>query len=542
MLALRARRRPAAAAAAVPALVAFLLTNKVFSPQYVDLAAAAGGARPAALAAVPASGRRPRRLCCSPASTSSSATTGRARASAYGWFLTAVLLRDLALLVYSACVVRDVLRPEHDVVRTDPVTGLPTGEDDPAGGVLDGAPDARPARRGRAPDAREPAREPVRRVTRARDATGHARPRPARARLAARVAGVRSRSGCQRGWRARADARRRRARCRTAPARAGRAVRSRAGTSWDVDLFRKVAEFGYTATPSTTPTRHRGLLPGLPAGAARGAPRRARLDRRRAARLAGGGGRRSGRARPARRARRASRPDRAVLVPGAVALRGVPRRRLLRVAVARLRRCRAGAARGAAAGRAPGCSSPAPAPSGSAGCSSPPALVVRVAVTGRPAAAATPAGCCCRRSPWFGYAGYLHALTGDRLRWCHAQERGLGPPADRALGRLRAHAALARGHRACPRSTPSPTPPRSSRCSSASRWPGAAAAAALGRGDLRRAVGRRRSRLDHLPVGVARDAAVVPAVAAARPRRRRAGRGSPPATWRCPRRSWSCSP
>jgi hypothetical protein len=31
-------------------------------------------------------------------------------------------------------VVRDILRPEHDVVRTDE-------DDDPAGGVLDAAPD-----------------------------------------------------------------------------------------------------------------------------------------------------------------------------------------------------------------------------------------------------------------------------------------------------------------------------------------------------------------------------------------------------------------
>ena len=37
-----------------------------------------------------------------------------------------------------AMVVRDILRPEHDPVRLD-------GSDDPAGGVLDHAPDAFPA-------------------------------------------------------------------------------------------------------------------------------------------------------------------------------------------------------------------------------------------------------------------------------------------------------------------------------------------------------------------------------------------------------------
>jgi uncharacterized membrane protein len=50
------------------------------------------------------------------------------------WFFAAVLLRDALLVGYAALVVRDVVRPDHDVVRRD-------GVDDPAGGVLDGAPD-----------------------------------------------------------------------------------------------------------------------------------------------------------------------------------------------------------------------------------------------------------------------------------------------------------------------------------------------------------------------------------------------------------------
>lgn len=54
------------------------------------------------------------------------------------WFFAAVLLRDLALVGYAGLVLRDVLRPELDVVRQD-------GADDPAGGVLDGAPDRVPA-------------------------------------------------------------------------------------------------------------------------------------------------------------------------------------------------------------------------------------------------------------------------------------------------------------------------------------------------------------------------------------------------------------
>jgi uncharacterized membrane protein len=52
------------------------------------------------------------------------------------WFLLAVVVRDLAVLTLMALVVRDVLRPDDDVVRT-----TWPGVDDPAGGVLDGARD-----------------------------------------------------------------------------------------------------------------------------------------------------------------------------------------------------------------------------------------------------------------------------------------------------------------------------------------------------------------------------------------------------------------
>ena len=51
-----------------------------------------------------------------------------------GWFFAAIWLRDIALVVFSAYVVKDVLDPSRDPVRRD-------GDDDPAGGVLDGAQD-----------------------------------------------------------------------------------------------------------------------------------------------------------------------------------------------------------------------------------------------------------------------------------------------------------------------------------------------------------------------------------------------------------------
>jgi uncharacterized membrane protein len=52
------------------------------------------------------------------------------------WFFLGVLLRDIAVLTLMALVIRDVLRPDGDVVRT-----TWPGVDDPAGGVLDNAPD-----------------------------------------------------------------------------------------------------------------------------------------------------------------------------------------------------------------------------------------------------------------------------------------------------------------------------------------------------------------------------------------------------------------
>lgn len=52
------------------------------------------------------------------------------------WFVWAILLRNALLLVLVVLVVREMLRPYHDVVRRE-------GDDDPAGGVLDGALDWR---------------------------------------------------------------------------------------------------------------------------------------------------------------------------------------------------------------------------------------------------------------------------------------------------------------------------------------------------------------------------------------------------------------
>jgi uncharacterized membrane protein len=56
-------------------------------------------------------------------------------------YIVSLFGRDIAVLGMCVLVIIDVLRPSHDIVRAD-------GSDDPAGGVLDGAPDIfeRPAR------------------------------------------------------------------------------------------------------------------------------------------------------------------------------------------------------------------------------------------------------------------------------------------------------------------------------------------------------------------------------------------------------------
>jgi uncharacterized membrane protein len=61
------------------------------------------------------------------------------------WFFLGVVVRDIAVLVLMALVVRDILRPDGDVVRTS----WP-GVDDPAGGVLNGTDDRVVLRRGAA--------------------------------------------------------------------------------------------------------------------------------------------------------------------------------------------------------------------------------------------------------------------------------------------------------------------------------------------------------------------------------------------------------
>lgn len=54
------------------------------------------------------------------------------------WYAAAIMVHVVATLVFAGLVVRDVLLPQHDPVRS---SGDPRHVDDPGGGVLDGAPD-----------------------------------------------------------------------------------------------------------------------------------------------------------------------------------------------------------------------------------------------------------------------------------------------------------------------------------------------------------------------------------------------------------------
>ena len=139
-LILLAPRRPRLPQAAFLMVAAFLLANKVDSPQYVLWLL------PLAILARP----RWRMFLVWQASevlllvarfyffvgNDASIASRGPQGIPIDWFFTAVAIRDATLLVLMGLVVREILRPVEDVVRRG-------GVDDPAGGVLDHAPDRR---------------------------------------------------------------------------------------------------------------------------------------------------------------------------------------------------------------------------------------------------------------------------------------------------------------------------------------------------------------------------------------------------------------
>ena len=134
LLALRAPRRPRLAQLTFLVVALFVLTNKVYSPQYVLwLIPLAALARP-----------RWRGFLVWQACEVlyflgiwmylAYLNTENQRGLPVGGYQLAILVHLAGTLYLCLLVIRDVLHPEHDVIRRD-------GSDDPSGGVLDGAPD-----------------------------------------------------------------------------------------------------------------------------------------------------------------------------------------------------------------------------------------------------------------------------------------------------------------------------------------------------------------------------------------------------------------
>jgi uncharacterized membrane protein len=135
-LILAAPRRPRIPQVFFLVLAVFLLANKVWSPQYVIwLVPLVVLARPRVWAYAVWQAAEVGYFFAIWAYLITVATGAPIEGGiGTGIYFTAVLARFGSVLLLCALVIRDILRPEVDLVRAG-------GEDDPAGGVLDGAPD-----------------------------------------------------------------------------------------------------------------------------------------------------------------------------------------------------------------------------------------------------------------------------------------------------------------------------------------------------------------------------------------------------------------
>ncbi|MGB3674122.1 MAG: glycosyltransferase 87 family protein [Candidatus Nanopelagicales bacterium] len=137
VLTLKAARRPRFAQLAFLVVAAFLLTNKVYSPQFVLwLIPLAALARP-----------RWRDFLIWQAGQTIYFVSIWLYLAGYGtdamglpvgWYSVAIIIQIGSTIFFGVMIIRDVLRPEHDPVRSDRFL---EDDDDPGGGVLDGAPD-----------------------------------------------------------------------------------------------------------------------------------------------------------------------------------------------------------------------------------------------------------------------------------------------------------------------------------------------------------------------------------------------------------------
>jgi hypothetical protein len=139
LLTLAAPRRPRVAQVFFLVLAVFLLSNKVWSPQYVVwLAPLVVLARPRIGAYLLWQLAEVAYFFAIWAYLITFAVNGPSASQvggiSTGLYFAALLARFLTVLLLCGLVVRDILHPAGDVVRTGEV-------DDPAGGVLAGAPD-----------------------------------------------------------------------------------------------------------------------------------------------------------------------------------------------------------------------------------------------------------------------------------------------------------------------------------------------------------------------------------------------------------------
>ncbi|WP_261561591.1 glycosyltransferase family 87 protein [Frankia tisae] len=204
-----APRRPRLPQVLFLLVVAFLLSNKVFSPQYtIWLLPLVALARPRWRLFLLWQACEAWVLFTRFMHFIYNDTQGR-RGIDRGWFVGAVALRDLVLLIMAGFVIREILHPWADIVRTggwaqpadrltaDRPAALDLGAvDDPAGGVLDHAPDVRGGWHGR------PTRSPRDRARGLPRATGDADGRDGDTPTEARVtpgAGITADAGLKAG-------------------------------------------------------------------------------------------------------------------------------------------------------------------------------------------------------------------------------------------------------------------------------------------------------------------------------------------------------
>jgi uncharacterized membrane protein len=132
---LSAPTKPRVAQLAFLAVLAFLLTTKVWSPQYsLWLVPLLALARPRWRLALVWQFTEIAVWFATLTLLLGENPDQAVHGIGYGWVMLVIAVRDGLLLALAVLVVRDMWQPEHDVVRCD-------GRDDPGGGVFDGARD-----------------------------------------------------------------------------------------------------------------------------------------------------------------------------------------------------------------------------------------------------------------------------------------------------------------------------------------------------------------------------------------------------------------